>query len=86
MPYITKEQKGKLQEPCNGYSPQNAGELNYFLTEVMLKYLKDKGLSYQTINDISGAMTESLAEFRRRITADYEDMKRSANGDVYPNG
>jgi hypothetical protein len=42
-----------------------------------------KGQSYQTFNDISGAMTEALAEFRRRIIVPYEDRKIKENGDVY---
>lgn len=66
----------------NPPEPNNAGELNYVLTVTILEYMKRKGNSYQTINDISGAMAEALAEFRRRVTVPYELGKIRANGDI----
>lgn len=61
---------------------EDAGELNYQLTMVMLRYLEGHGLSYKTLNDISGAMTEALAEFRRRVIVPYEETKIAENGDL----
>jgi len=83
MPYIEDNfRKGILER--HEESPDNKGELNFVLTKQMLLYVRDHGLSYSTLNDISGAMTESLAEFRRRVIGPYEDQKRKCNGDVYP--
>lgn len=77
MPYVTLDVRLAKGEP------KTCGELNYALTLLMIGYLKRKGLSYQTLNDISGAATESLAEFRRRVIVPYEEKKRKQNGDVY---
>lgn len=81
MPYITKNRKLALLE--GNETPQNAGELNYVLTMVVLDFLTEMGVCYTTINDISGALTECLAEFRARITRPYESIKMHRNGDVY---
>ncbi len=86
MPYIDQERrKAIFGESIIDYNSDigTAGELNYFLTCILKEYVDRKGLNYQTINDISGAMTECLAEFRRRIVAPYEDSKIKSNGDVY---
>lgn len=83
MPYITAARKRELLKQANADSPKNAGELNFILTEVVLDYMREQGCCYATINDISGALTECLAEFRRRITGPYEAVKAHRNGDVY---
>jgi hypothetical protein len=46
-------------------------------------YIKDKGLSYQTLNDVLGALEGCKLELYRRQVAPYEDKKIQANGDVY---
>jgi hypothetical protein len=85
MPYI--DDKGGHQRRLNltpkCHTPENAGELNYQLTMVLKNYLTGHGESYGTFNDISGAMTECLAEFRRRVIVPYEIQKCEDNGDVY---
>lgn len=83
MPYINKERRSGALEDTNRSLANNVGELNYNLTLELVKYLDSKGLSYQTLNDISGAMTECLAEFRRRVIIPYEEQKIIDNGDVY---
>lgn len=59
------------------------GELNYQITLLLIQYWQNGPRSYQAINDISGACTEALAEFRRRIVVGYEKNKIIDNGDVY---
>jgi hypothetical protein len=61
----------------------NSGELNYTLTLVLNKYMNSKGVSYNTINDILGALEGCKLEFYRRIAEPYENNKLSLNGDVY---
>ncbi len=73
MPYI---------DHCGSDYPNNAGELNHAISRMLGAYALQKGISYQTINDVSGACTEALAEFRRRFTYQYEELKRSVNGDL----
>lgn len=85
MPYIIRKRRHDVDpyDPITKDSPDNAGELNFVLTKCIIDYLEGKGLSYQTCNDISGAMTECLAEFRRRVIVPYEKSKIKSNGDVY---
>ena len=84
MPYITQERRAALAHTLTPKpdTPKNAGELNYVITMLLLQYWREHG-RYQAINDISGACTEALAEFRRRIVPKYEDQKIRENGDVY---
>lgn len=79
MPYITKQARRELCERA----PQTVGELNYLLTISIKQYLKLKGLSYATCNDIVGALDSCKVEFQRRVVAPYEDTKIAENGDVY---
>lgn len=80
MPYIKQERR----DPCFwiDHDP-NAGDLNYSITMQCKHYLDQKGLSYQTINDILGALEGAKAEFYARVARPYEDTKREENGDVY---
>lgn len=82
MPYIVQ----RMRRIINGrgiISPENTGELNYMFTQCIIAYIKRKGLSYQTINDVKGALVSAKDEFGRRIADPYEDKKIAENGDVY---
>lgn len=81
MPYIKEDQRKKL---AAGQAPNDPGELNYALTLLLHQYLKDKGTSYRTFNDILGALHGASLEFYRRWVAPYEDQKIAENGDVAP--
>ena len=59
------------------------GDLNYLFTMICIEYINQKGKSYQTLNDISGALTNCNLELYRRLAAPYEDEKIKSNGDVY---
>lgn len=78
MPYIKLERR-----PFAEWGPQDAGELNFAFTRAIGHYFFLKGLSYQTINDVVGALEGAKAEFQRRVVAPYEDAKIATNGDVY---
>jgi len=90
MPYIKEEDREKFSSLENTDGPlvkigslcQSAGELNYCFTIIAQAYLKSKGLNYQHINDIVGALEGAKMEFYRRIAAKYEDEKIELNGDV----
>ncbi len=82
MPYIDGKARYALMTGQRG--AQTAGELNYALTAIVAAYVVDRGLSYQTCNDIVGALEGAKAEFQRRVVAPYEDSKIASNGDVYP--
>ena len=81
MPYIYQSARAALSQA--GRPAQTAGELNYQLTRLVVAYLNWKGKSYSTINEIMGVFACASQEFYRRVAADYEDIKRHENGDVY---
>jgi hypothetical protein len=81
MPYIKND--GRREELEDGDVAETCGELNFQITKMCLNYLDFKGLSYQTLNDIIGAMAASRAEFYRRVVEPYEKKKEKENGDVY---
>lgn len=81
MPYI---EPGRRTILFDGYdAPANAGELNYYLTMVVMEYFEVNGGRYQQINDILGALEGSKLEFYRRVAAPYEEKKRTEHGDIY---
>jgi hypothetical protein len=63
--------------------PHTPGELNYLITTMLIEYLHARGKSYQTINDILGALEGAKLEFYRRVAVPYETEKCKQNGDVY---
>lgn len=81
MPYVNEIIRNSLDnDECR---PCNPGELNYKITRTIQDYIDMQGLSYQTINDIVGALEGGKLEFYRRVAAPYEDKKIEQNGDVY---
>lgn len=125
MPYIKSENKDQVIK----VGARDGGELNFAITQVLIKYFIENGGRYQQIHEISrdietvkiglwctavntgrdgtesvleaklrvvllragltiadsmAALEEARAEFRRRITALYEDIKIHENGDAYP--
>lgn len=80
MPYIQAARRADFED---GDYPENAGELNYILTNVVLSYYQRYGPGYQYLNDILGALEGAKLEFYRRVAAPYEDKKIIENGDVY---
>lgn len=81
MPYIKKERRIEMDK-CFP-APETAGELNYVLTRAIQSYYIVFGSSYQTINDIIGAMENAKWEFQRRVVEPYEKAKALENGDIY---
>jgi hypothetical protein len=78
MPYIKTKDRTRAS-----HSPETAGELNFQLTQTVQDFVHRRGLSYQTINDVVGALEGAKAEFQRRVVGPYEEIKISTNGDVY---
>ena len=82
MPYIKKSDRYRVTVD----GPENAGELNFAITTLLLEYLFYRGnakFDYQNINDCLGALEGAKLEFYRRAVAPYEDQKIQENGDVY---
>ena len=83
MPYIKMKRRNDLSGDCPLDGPRTAGELNFILTDAIKGYLVFNELSYQSINDIVGALEGAKLEFYRRVVVPYEDTKIKENGDVY---
>lgn len=81
MPYIDKGAREDLEKKIS--MPSSAGELNYTFTRTIQKYLDMKGESYQTYNDLIGALECCKLELYRRRIAEYESKKCWENGDVW---
>jgi hypothetical protein len=79
MPYITEQNRENL----NFNPPSNSGEINYTISSICDYFIKEKGLSYATINTLVGALECAKLELYRRIASPYEDTKLEKNGDVY---
>jgi hypothetical protein len=82
MPYIRKAARDRVVQQLS-IIPEDAGELNYVLTEVVRAYVNRHGMSYQHVNDCLGALEGCKLELYRRVAAPYEDKKIEENGDVY---
>lgn len=80
MPYIEQYLRQCLNA---GAKPTSAGTLNYVVTKAVVDFVKDAGLSYDTINTVVGVLEAAKMEFYRRLAVPYEDEKRAINGDVY---
>jgi hypothetical protein len=85
MPYIPEECRKTLDPGCIEYVAETPGELNFQFTALSIQYIQQNGgLSYNTLNEVVGALECAKLELYRRIGAAYEDVKAVQNGDVYP--
>jgi hypothetical protein len=84
MPYIKQEDRVKFENLAKalGTAATCAGDLNYVFTVICHQYIKEKGLRYQNINDIMGALTGTQLEMYRKIVSPYEDIKINENTDI----
>lgn len=80
MPYIPQARRDALNA---SHAPIKAGELNYLFTKMILNYLYLNEESYQSYNDILGALEGAKLELYARKVRPYEDKKIKENGDVY---
>jgi hypothetical protein len=84
MPYVKQERRLLLIKKTSEFKEKlSPGDLNYQITFLIQNYIDQNKMSYQTINDIVGALEGAKLEFYRRVAAPYEDKKISENGDVY---
>ena len=85
MPYIKMSDRERLENLVKEMSLteiRTAGGLNYLTTRLIHAFLDQKGESYQTYNDILGALEGVKFELQRRYLAPYENNKITENGDL----
>jgi hypothetical protein len=88
MPYILPQDRQKLKPATDALigvidQTTTAGDLNYMISLMAKAYIDAKGLRYEHLNAVVGALDSCKAEFQRRVVAPYEDVKIGENGDVY---
>jgi hypothetical protein len=76
MPYIVGERR--TPEPA-----ENVGDLTFDIQQLLLDYLVQFRLKYQTISEIKAALVGAYDDFQQRIVVPYEEDKCDANGDVW---
>lgn len=79
MPYLHKEAKARI---VAGGAPETSGHLNFMLTTIVHRYIADRGVSYDVINQAIGALECAKLELYRMLAAPYEDMKIKENGQL----
>jgi hypothetical protein len=69
-----------------GKRPEDAGDLNYVITQSAEDYIGRKGgVRHAYLNGVVGALEGIELELYRRVAATYEEAKIAENGDVYAN-
>lgn len=84
MPYIKdKELRIAIQNVLHDIEIlDEPGDLNFAIITMCHNYIKRKGLSYSTLNEVTGVLECAKLELYRQVVAKYEDKKRLANGSV----
>lgn len=89
MPYITQEKRKNIhkrrEDEGNLIFPDkitNAGEFNFAVSKMIQIYMENKEESYQSYNDVLGALEGIKLELYRRHTSNYENLKIEENGDL----
>ena len=80
MPYIPTHRRHAARDG----DIRDAGELNYMLHCWIDLYIDTHDESYQTYNDIMGALECAKHELYTRLITPYESRKRLQNGDCAP--
>ena len=81
-PYIRKDDRYRLNLTIGG-KIQNVGELTYLFAQLVNHYIKLKGLKYQTLAEIIGALEGCKLDVNNNILNAYEGTKALMNGEVY---
>jgi hypothetical protein len=84
MPYIKEEDRVKFDDAIEVLSEkiEVEGDLNYCISLLCHKILQKKGVNYQNVNNIMGALECAKLEFYRVVAAPYENVKMDVNGRI----
>ncbi len=85
MPYIKPSSRVFLDMQTELLDPaiKTAGDLNYAITRLALRFIQREKLSYDTLARVIGTLRLATAEMEQRLVRPYEDSKIATNGDVY---
>ncbi|HKI62868.1 MAG TPA: hypothetical protein VKA31_11295 [Mariprofundaceae bacterium] len=79
MPYIVQERRKSISEIGD---IDNAGELNWYISELIGWYIEQKGYKYATLNEAIGVLEAVKLELYGRVVRPYELFKQDQNGDL----
>ena len=82
MPYITQEERDRLDPIIDKLPKLNDGQLNYTITRICHLFLKRLGLRYMNLVRVLGGLICVMFELYRSIAAPYEDKKQMENGPI----
>lgn len=83
MPYIKGDQRILYDPKINQIQEiKTEGDLNYIITSLCNKFLKNHGESYSTYNDIIGVLECAKLEYYRKKISVYENKKEKENGSI----
>ena len=87
MPYISQRSRRSLDPTIDAIPVRGAtaGELNYIITRILLRWLREGFAGYAERALAVGILETAKLEFYRRSLGPFEDTKREINGDVYDN-
>lgn len=84
MPYIAAQDRKRVDDVVEMMPKlQTEGELNYTVTRLVDKFLREHGFNYKNLNAVVGVLECAKLEAYRRMAAPYEDGKAQLNGDAY---
>lgn len=83
MPYIKEENKLALDIIINQFPALDEPELDYVITRLAIKSVKNMPTKFVSLNKVWGVLTGAAEEFYRRLVGPYENKKAQENGDVY---
>ena len=88
MPYVSEEKRDNLDYHISNLvasikkEEKLSGSINYSITRILLEALKDP-ISYDQYNSMIGVLECAKLELYRRRVAEYENLAKAKNGEVY---
>lgn len=83
MPYIKENQKPELDAIISKFPELHESELDYVITKLALRTLKNMPPKFVSLNKILGVLQGAAAEFYARLVAPYGRRRAAENGDIY---
>jgi len=85
LPSYPYDENGRVAKPTE--LPHTAGQLTYLITRQIQAYLESasaRGVGYENLAVVMGALEGAKADFISRVLLPYEATKIEDNGDVWP--
>jgi len=84
MPYINKDDRLRIDDKLNGFTPRDGGELQYAIARMIENHYSAKeSVRYKDMEAMMGALNGANIEHYRCVVAPYEEKKIRENGGVY---